>query len=386
MFREDESGGRRSVMVELSREKESYRCRCGHECGHYYDGEYREVRDLSFGPWDTWLLFFQVRVNCPQCGVVTESLEWLEPSQRFTRRFGDYVASLCDFASVLAVARHLGLDWKTVKRLDKQRLEKALNPVNLDNLRILAVDELAIKKGHRYLTLVLDFETVRVLWAGKDRQEDTLAQFYRLLGPERCSNIEAVAMDMWKPFIKATRVYCPQAEIVYDKFHILAAYSRVINEVRNTERRKAPLKDREIYKGTKYLLLRNRKDVRGNKRIRLNELLQLNKRLNTLYILKEDLKSLWDYVSPGAAWNFFQDWYHRAIFSKIEPLKDFARMLWNHWAGIEAHCHYPIHTSLLEGVNNKAKVIKRVAFGYHDTDYFILKLRAAFPGRQRNNT
>src|SRR3990172_3941906 len=187
------SGGRQTVMVEISREKEAYRCRCGREFTRYYDGNYREVRDLSFGPWDRWLLFFQVRVDCPCCGVVTEALEWLEPSQRFTRRFGDYVGILCTLGSVRDVAQHLGLDWKTVKRLDKQKLERDLNPVNLDNLRILAVDELAIKKGHRYLTVVVDFETVRVVWAGRDRKEETLNQFYEQLGPERCAAVEAVA-------------------------------------------------------------------------------------------------------------------------------------------------------------------------------------------------
>lgn len=386
LFRDAENEGQKSVMVELSREREVYRCRCGREFGHYYDGEYREVRDLSFGPWDTWLLFFQVRVDCPDCGVVRETLEWLDPSQRFTRRFGEYAASLCTLASVRAVAQHLRLDWKTVKRLDKQRLEKALNPVNLDNLRILAVDELSIKKGHRYLTAVVDFETARVVWAGRDRKEETLNSFYEQLGPERCSAVEAVAMDMWEPFMNATRSHCPKAEIVYDKFHVVAGLSKVIDTVRNAEARRAPASHREVFKGSKYLLLRNRKDVRGAKRVRLNELLSLNKRLNTVYILKEDLKQLWDYKSPAAAWDFFHGWYRRAILSKIEPLKKFARMLKRHWDGIVAHCRYPIHTSLLEGMNNKAKVIKRVAYGFHDPDYFILKLRDAFPGRQRNNT
>ena len=382
----DESGDAPTMVVELFRERPVYHCRCGREFACYYDGDFREVRDLSFGEWRTSLLFFQVRVECPDCGVVTESLEWVEKGQRCTWRFARYVADLCRLTSVSAVARHLGLDWKTVKRLDKQALERELNPPKLDGLRILAMDELAIRKGHHYATSVVNFETGAIVWSGLDRKEDTVNRFYTLLGKERCAAIEAVAMDMWEPFIQATRAHCPQAEIVYDEFHILSGMSKVIDAVRNAEAKRAPDSRREVFKGTKYLLLRNRRDVRGNKRVRLNELLSLNKRLNTVYVLKEDLKQLWKYKSPAAAWDFFQGWYRRAIYSKIEPLKKFARMLWNHWDGIVAHCRYPIHTSLLEGMNNTAKVIKRVAYGFHDPEYFFLKLRAAFPGRQSDNT
>jgi len=113
---------------------------------------------------------------------------------------------------------------------------------------------------------------------------------------------------------------------------------------------------------------------------RLDELLALNHSLNTVYILKEELSRMWDYKYPGAARNFFEGWYRMAVESKIEPLLRFAKTLARHWEGIAAHCRHPIHTSVLEGVNNKAKVTKRVAFGFHDPEYFFLKLRAAFQG------
>ncbi len=378
----DGESDRPYVMVEMFREKKEYRCSCGRTFDHYEDGDDRSVRDLSFGEWDVYLIFFQVRVNCPACGIQTEALDWLRPFQRQTIRFENLVARLCEITSLSAVARLMDLDWKTVKRIDKWALEKKWNPPKFDDLRILAVDEIAIKKGHQYATVILDFEKKRVVWVEEGRKEESLTRFYERIGSERCDRIEAIAMDMWKPYMKATKKCCPKAEIVFDKFHIIAHMGKVIDEVRNQQYKKASRKHQEVLKGIKYLLLQKRKNVRGNRRVRLSEVLAINKPLNTVHLLREDLKQLWEYQYPGAALNFFQDWYRMAMYSKIEPLKKFARMLKRHWDGIVAHCQYKIHTSLLEGINNKAKVIKRVAYGYHDSDYFFLKLRAAFPGVQ----
>ena len=138
---------------------------------------------------------------------------------------------------------------------------------------------------------------------------------------------------------------------------------------------------RKVVKGARWLLLRNRENIqKRSERIRLNELLSANKRLATVYVLKDDLKHLWDYRYEGAALRFWKQWYHRAIRSRIEPLKRFARNLKERIEGVLAHCHWPLHTSLLEGINNRIKVIKRMAYGLRDDVYFFLKIRAAFPG------
>jgi transposase len=376
-----EGNGRPYAMVEIVRQKKEYHCPCGRRFTSYYDGDEREVWDLSWGKWDYSLVFYQVRVDCPECGVKTEQLDWLLPGGRYTKRFAAYVAQLCRLATVSAVAKHLGLDWKTVKRFDKGALEAELNPPDFDNLRVLAVDEIAIKKGHKYATVIIDFETRRVVWAVEDRTEEALGSFYEMLGEDRCALIEAVAMDMWKPYENATRKYCLNAEIVYDKFHIVNHFSKVIDKVRNAEVKRATEEDKAVLKGTKYLLLRNWDNLKAHQKDRLAELLDLNENLNIVYILKEDLKQLWNYKYPGAARNFFLEWLQTALDSNIEPLIQLGTMLYNHWEGIAAHCRYPIHTSVLEGMNNTAKVIKRVAYGFRDTAYFFLKLRAAFPGK-----
>ncbi len=141
---------------------------------------------------------------------------------------------------------------------------------------------------------------------------------------------------------------------------------------------------RRIVKSARWLLLRNRSNLsRPEDRVRLNELLQANRHLMTVYVLRDDLKHLWDYRYPGAAERFWKGWYSRAIRSRIPALKRFARLLKGYLPGIIAHCRWPLSTSLLEGMNNKIKVIKRMAYGFRDDNYFFLKIRAAFPGNAR---
>jgi len=170
---------------------------------------------------------------------------------------------------------------------------------------------------------------------------------------------------------------------VYDLFHVVAKYGReVIDRVRVDEayRVRHDHAARKVIKGARWLLLRNRENVQKTEdRVRLQELLRANRRLATVYVLKDDLKHVWQYTYPGAATRFFNDWYHRAVRSRIQPLKVFAQKLKAKLRGILSHCRYPLHTSMLEGINNKIKVIKRMGYGYRDDGYFFLKVMAAFP-------
>lgn len=380
-FGEGRKSGDKELMIEIARTKERYRCRCGAEFDTFYDGDMRMIRDLPYGPYKrSWLCFHQVRVDCPDCGVVTEELDFSDPWAGYTKRLAADVALSCrETRSLKAIAAQYGLDWKTVKEIDKRALEEELPHPKEAPAEILAVDEFSIKKRHRYGTTVIDAEEKAVLWVGKDRRQETLGEFFSLYGEENCAGVMACAMDMWDPYEAAVKNYCPKAEIVYDPFHVISAYGReVVDRVRVAETKKAQDKHKDAYKGTRYILLSNHENLAGWQQERLSELLALNKRLFTVYLLKDDLKRLWHYRSPYHAERFFRGWYRRAIYSKIEPLKKFARMLKRRLPGILAHCHYPIHTGVLEGINNKIKVIKRVAYGYRDDEYFFLKIRGAF--------
>ena len=186
-------------------------------------------------------------------------------------------------------------------------------------------------------------------------------------------------MDMWDPFIKAVRDKLPNAKIVFDLFHVVASFGRVIDKVRNREYRKASKADKAVYKGSKYLLLKNRRNVRRQShRQQLKELLALNQVINTVMILKEKLKHIWTYRSRTWAQKALDQWCDLALSLKIRSVNTFVNMLNRHRYGIINHCDYPIHTGKLEGVNNKIKVIKRKAYGFHDLRYFTLKIYQAF--------
>lgn len=369
------------VRISLTRDKPIYCCSgCGQNYWTYYDAQPYQVRDLPYGKWKkAYLLFEKVRVNCSKCGVKVEKLDWIDPWARLTKRFEEEVARECRILqSIKAIAQRFHLGWDTVKDIDKKYLERELNPPDFSDVTRLAIDEIALRKGHNYATVIAEAQRCRVLWVVQGRAEQSLNKFFRLLGKKGCRQIEAVAIDMWPAYEASVRKHCPKAKIVYDQFHIIQNYGKVIDKVRNNELAKAHQTRKGIFKGAKYLLLSNRAKVRGKKRTKLDDLLNANRSLYTVYVLKDDLKHLWDYRYEKPAREWFESWYQRAQESGIEQLMKFADSLQEHLPGILAHCRYPLNTSFLEGMNNKIKVIKRIAFGFRDMDYFFLKIRGAF--------
>ena len=267
--------------------------------------------------------------------------------------------------------------------IDFRHLERTLGPIDLTGVTVIAMDEFAIQKGHRYATVVVDPERKRVLWVGRGRSRAEVRPFFELLGPEGCARLRAVAMDMNTAYDLEVKQHCPNAEVIYDLFHVVAKYGReVIDRVRVDEanRLREDRPARRVVKTSRWLLLRNRDNVPAEQAVKLDELLAANHALLTVYLLKDELKRLWRYRHAGWAHRAWLDWKRRALDSGLEPLKVFVRRLEPYLPGILAHCRWPLGTNLVEGINNKIKVIKRVAYGYRDDAYFFLKIRAAFPG------
>jgi transposase len=349
-----------------------------------HDYSERWVRDLPILDAETWLCVWRCRVACPRCGPKLEHLDWLAPYRRVTRRLAQSVHRLCAVLAIKHVAEYLGLSWDQTKAIDKSMLQQQLGEPDLSGVRVIAMDEFAIQKGHRYATVIIEAYTKRVLWVCRGRKREDIRPFFETLGEDGCARLAAAAMDMNAAYEQEVKAHCPQAAIVYDLFHVVAKYGReVIDRVRVDEanRVRDDKPAREVIKGSRWLLLRNKRNIKKPRdRVRLTELLKANRRLMTVYVLKDDLKHLWDYTYTGAARRFWDQWYRRAIRSRIEPLKRFARKLKGYLDGILAHCRWPLNTSVLEGINNKIKVIKRMAYGFRDDEYFFLKIRAAFPG------
>jgi transposase len=384
-WRHELRGGIRWLVLELASAPDQVHCcsGCGDAVATIHDRTVRRIRDLPVFEDPVELLLERLRLACPRCGPRLEHLDWLEPHARVTRRLAESVARLCAATSIRSAARWFGLDWKTVKSIDFRHLERTLGPVDLHGVTLLAMDEFAIQKGHRYATVIVDPQRKRVLWVGRGRARTDVMPFFELLGPERCAQVRAVAMDMNTAYDLEVRAHCPNAEVVYDLFHVVAKYGReVIDRVRVDEANR--LRDdkpaRRVVKTSRWLLLRNRENVPAEQTVRLKELLAANRALMIAYVLKDDLKQLWGYRSEAWARKAWHSWKRRAMRSGLQPLRHFARCLEPYLPGILAHCRWPLGTNLVEGINNKIKVIKRMAYGFRDDAYFFLKIRAAFPG------
>jgi transposase len=377
--------GRAQVRIELLavRERDKRCSGCGGLVEAVHDSVERWVRDLPILDADTHLCVWRFRVACPQCGPKLERLDWLPPHARVTRRLAEAVSRACRILTIKDVSELFGLGWDQVKAIDKAMLEERLGPPDLSDVTEIALDEFAIHKGQRYATLIVEPGSKRVLWVCRGRTREDIRPFFEALGPEGRARIRAVAMDMFPAYEEEVRAQCPNAEIVFDLFHVMANYGReVIDRTRvdaaNQLRHDKPA--RKVVKSSRWLLLRNPSNLDRDDRIKLRELLAANKPLLKVYLLKDDLKRLWSYRREGWARAAWTSWYRRAMRSGIPALKRFARNLRKRLDGILGHCRYPLHTSLLEGINNKVKVIKRMAYGFRDDAYFFLRIRAAFPG------
>jgi len=350
-----------------------------------HDTVYRRIRDRDFFNFKVSLHVPVRRVMCTNCGPKVQQIDWLKPGARITKRLATYAESLCKLLPIKHVAQLLSLSWHTVKEIDKRRLQREVQPPDWPSITRLVMDEFALFKGHRYATVIADADTHQVLWVGIGRSREQIRPFFELMG-KHCQNIEAVAMDMNTAFDLEVQMQCPNASIVYDLFHVIAKYGReVIDRVRVDEanRLKKDKPMRRWVKRARWLLLKNRENLSSDQQGRLNELLSANHNLMVVYLLKAQLKELWFCSHEEEAQSLWEMWWMQVQESDIKPLKDFARKLKPYLHGIVASAVYPLHTSRLEGINNKIKVIKRMAYGYRDTEYFFLKIRGAFPGVRR---
>lgn len=324
------------------------------------------------------------RVECGRCEVVRQvKVPFAEGQRQHTRSFERYVLELSRVMTILDVARHLGVSWDLVKDIQKRDLTRRFSRPKLSRLRLIAIDEIAVKKGHRYLTVVLDLETGAVLFVGDGKGGEALEPFWRRLRRSR-AQIEAVAIDMSAAYARAVRDNLPAATLVFDRFHIVKLVNEKLSDLRREVQRTAEAKEKKVLKGTRWLLLMNpdKLDEETGQRERLAAALELNAPLATAYYLKEDLRLLWAHDDKASAEEYFNGWLERARASGVQILKGLADTLDAHRDGILAWYDHPITTGPLEGTNNKIKVLKRTAYGFRDQEFFKLKILALHESRR----
>jgi len=344
-----------------------------------YDHEpVRRIRDFPLWGRRCWLEVALARVWCGRCGaVVVERLEWVEPYARQTLRYERYVASLCGLMPVLDVARLEGVGKNTVYEIDRRWLERreALRPER--EVKRLGIDEIAIRKQHHYATVFYDLERREVIGLVASRRERAVSGFFRRWGRARCRAVEAVCMDLWSPYLNAVRRHLKRAEVVFDKFHVYGYLSEAIEALRRHEQGAAHEAMAKLLKGTRWLWLKAPGSLKRKEKYTLAEIMRVNRRLARAYILREDFEGFYACADREEASRFLQAWTTRCVRSRLEPFIKLARRLRRWSAGILAYFTHRITNGVSEGINNKIKVLKRRAYGFHDLRYFMLKILEA---------
>jgi transposase len=305
-------------------------------------------------------------------------LEFADERRSYIKAFERYVLELSRHMTIRDVAQHLEVAWDVVKDIVKRYLGKRFSRVPLRDLRLIAIDEIAVGRGQRYLTVVLDLETGAVVFVGEGRGADTLAPFWRLIRRSG-ARIQAVAMDMLPAYISAATEHLPGAAIVFDRFHIMKLFNEKLSDLRREMYREATGKlQKKVLKGTRWLLLKNPENLDPSRREaqRLREALRLNEPLAAAYYMKEDLRQIWEQPDKATARKVLDDWVRRAETSGIRILIKFAHTLAAHRTGILAYYDYPISTGPLEGTNTKIRVLQHQAYGFRDMEFFKLKIYA----------
>jgi transposase len=326
----------------------------------------------------TTVVFPIPRVACQACGVVRQvGVGFADPRRTYTRAFERYALELSRRMTILDVARHLGVSWDVVKDIQKRDLSRRYAKPKLKDLRRIAIDEIAVGKGHRYLTVVLDLESGAAVFVGDGKGGDALKPFWKRL--RRCkAKVEAVAIDMSPAYHAAVSAYLPGARIVFDHFHVIKLFNDKLSCLRRPLFHRATAEQKKVLKGSRWLLLKapENLDPERDEEARLEEALKLNEPLATAYYLKEDLRQFWSQPGKTFAGAFLTDWVRRAEASGVRMLRQMARTLESHRAGLLAYYDYPISTGPLEGTNNKIKTMKRQAYGFRDQEFFKLKILA----------
>lgn len=357
------------------------RARCS-ECGKVAPGydrlPERRWRHLAFGRFPVWLRYARRRVKCPHCGVVVEKVPWADADSGFTYDFEEMAAYLAQITDKTKVTEMLGISWRTVGRIVERVVSRRLDASRLGDLHMIGVDEFGYRKRHRYITIVVDHERERVVWAKEGRDSEVLKGFFEELGPEGRERIETVTMDMAKGYIKAVRDSLPQARIVFDRFHVQQLASEAVDEVRrgivrelrgceNEEEAKA-------VKGTRFVLLKRPRNLDRAEKEKLSEVQRTNRRLYRAYLLKETLTEALEYQQAARAEEALRNWLGWAARSRLEPFVRTARTIREHFEGVLAYVKTRMTNALAEGINNKLRMVARRAYGFHGAQALISML------------
>ena len=352
-------------MLRVSTRPSWRRSRCG-MCGRRavrYDRQPARLwRHLPWGRVTVWLRYAPWRVSCGRCGVRVEQVSWAAHGSAFTAPLEELAAYLAQVTDRTTASRLVGISWPAVGGIVERLVARRLDSTRLAGRRRIGVDEFSYRKRHHYLTVVVDHDRRRVVWAGPGRSAETLDKFFQLLGPAGCARIELVTADLAASYRKAVRARVPQARVVYDRFHVERL---AVDAVRRAEQHRLGATAAKAIKGTRYALLKHPARLKPSQAHRLAILRRENRALDRAYELKEYLATILEQARPDEADELLNQWLDWAARSRLAPFVKLARTIRKHAAGILAYLDTRMTNGPVEGINNKLRVIARRAYGFH---------------------
>lgn len=334
----------------------------------------RTFRMINLGSKRSHLKIDVYKVWCQDC----DKKAWIDLPFTFgkfpmTKSFVYFIIQLAAMTTLLHVALFLGLQWKSVKNIDKENLKKRAKQFSFKKLRYISIDEIAIKKGHKYMTIFTDISTGQIIHAVEGRSEEDLRPFLKLLS-KKAKRLMGIGIDMSVAYSSAIMKHLPNVAIIYDRFHVTKLLNKTIDNIRRAEYAKCQNKGLRVQKGQRFLLLRNFVDLDHGEKSSLQRLLEVNKSLAIAHTMKEQFRLFWDSDSKKEGARFLGWWIIQAMESGVAMLAKTARTLLRHYFGLLSYFEHGIDNGKAEGINNKIKVLKRQAYGYRDQEYFKLKL------------
>jgi len=365
-------GGRVDVWAEHPKRTRFTCPGCDLELPVYDHGEERSWRHLDSCAFLTYLHARPPRVECPTHGVRQVALPWAEPMSRFTVLFERLAIDVLKECDVEGASRLLRLSWDEAWHLMDRAVARGLAAKPLVVPALVGVDEKAAGRGQDYITIVSNLATGTVEYLADERRRESLDGFFSQFSTDERQGIEAVAMDMWDPYITSTRQHLEDADdkIVFDRYHLMAYLTKAVDTVRKQESRALVATGDKSLSGTKYLWLYSAENLPDRHKDRFKVLRGGDLKTARAWAIKESLRHFWSYKRRGWGGKHFKAWYFWATHSRLRPVIDAAKTLKRHEAGLMSYFAHSVTNVGAEGLNSRIQAIRVAARGYRNRKNF----------------
>ena len=345
---------------------------CGNSYSPYDHSPERIFQHLNTCQFPTYVHVRLPRVKCPTHGVRQILSEFGEEGGDKTYAFESHLIDLAKECSIQAVSRLTGVGWDRLWRIVDHSVDRGFSRKERRIPKHLGVDEKAFAKGHKYETLVYDNDKGTVEYVGDYRSQQSLEEYYRQFTEREKEAVESITMDMWDPYIAATKAHIPDAEnkIVFDRFHIMKILNDAVDKVRRQEHKELLEQKIEVLKGTRHLWLWSREHVPQWRQPEFRELQQLDLKICRAWAIKENLRRYWEYSSEAWADKFFDKWYKWASRCRLEPVVRAAKTVKRHYGNISTYIRHRVTNALGESINGNIEKVKRLACGFRNRDHY----------------